>query len=286
MTVLGRIFDTEGKDFNARWHFVTFGMEHPSHQKGCALAGEAIRKAITSIENYLPSVERDINDSDVCDWGDVDRQLDISRYEHYLPDTISGERKLLCIGGDHSISIQTITTLQYKASPFQVLYLDAHSDAREEYLDINTGFTTKFSHASVAKRLLDLGCVVGGRMKFVPYEIPNLYRSYSKEEVSIRKQMLNTDIDPSLPFYISLDLDWLEPIHMQAVGNPEPGGTSWGELIELLRQIVVLPTCLGLDLVEYNPLLDPSGVFGVYIAQFIRLLLETSAFVSERKIHG
>ena len=53
--------------------------------------------------------------------------------------------------------------------------------------------------------------------------------------------------------YISIDLDVLDPSIMSAVGNPEPRGVSWLELMSLLRTVSKTRNIVGFDVVELSP---------------------------------
>lgn len=55
---------------------------------------------------------------------------------------------------------------------------------------------------------------------------------------------------------ISIDLDAIDPIDAPGVGTPEPGGLSGVELIESLAQTANHEKLVGLEIAEFNPLLD------------------------------
>jgi agmatinase len=75
-----------------------------------------------------------------------------------------------------------------------------------------------------------------------------------------------------VPVYLTLDLDVLDPAFAPGVGNPEPGGPSFQDLWEALRDLGRLKV-VGLDLVELAPSLDPSGVSAVVAAKLLREIL-------------
>ena len=53
--------------------------------------------------------------------------------------------------------------------------------------------------------------------------------------------------------YVSVDLDVLDPSAMAAVGNPEPGGMSWHEVIGLLKSVAEHREIVGFDVTELSP---------------------------------
>jgi agmatinase len=71
------------------------------------------------------------------------------------------------------------------------------------------------------------------------------------------------------PVYLSVDLDVLDPAVAPGVGNPEPGGPSFSDLVQSLYSLRDL-TVVGVDLVETAPSLDPSGATAVVAAKLLR----------------
>lgn len=261
--MLFNIFD---KNLEALWHILQLPWENPSYKTGCQSAPAVIEQACSSIEEYDAVTQTTISSHHLCNWEFI--------YTPELFKTIQIQndvfhRKLIGIGGDHSITQQLIGNIQaYRNKPLQVFYLDAHADLRDSYVNVNAGWdeqkSSKVSHACTAKRLLEMGVKVCFEMEYL--------RSWSKEEYE-EIFLLNTYLDKNKPFWISLDLDWLDPLQMQAVSNPEPEGGTWKELYGQILPLLSLPSCLGIDIVEYNPSLDPSGVFGVYIAHLLKKIL-------------
>ncbi len=71
--------------------------------------------------------------------------------------------------------------------------------------------------------------------------------------------------------YLSFDLDVLDPAFAPGVGNPEPGGLSTRELIELIKSIDA--EVVAFDVVELNPHYDVSNVTAFSAAKIIREVL-------------
>lgn len=63
-------------------------------------------------------------------------------------------------------------------------------------------------------------------------------------------------------FFVHLDVDVLRPDLMPAVDSPEPGGMDEQELETLLALLVQHPRALGLQVVIYDPSLDPHRTAG------------------------
>lgn len=59
---------------------------------------------------------------------------------------------------------------------------------------------------------------------------------------------------------LSIDLDAIDPIEAPGVGSPEAGGIGAGALIRALRREARRADFTAVEIVEYNPELDPGGI--------------------------
>ena len=73
------------------------------------------------------------------------------------------------------------------------------------------------------------------------------------------------------PVYVSLDLDVLDPAFAPGVSHWEPGGLSTRELLTMVQAIE--GPIVGADLVEYNPLRDPTGLTAMVAAKLLKEML-------------
>ncbi len=73
------------------------------------------------------------------------------------------------------------------------------------------------------------------------------------------------------PLYVSFDLDVLDPACAPGVSHWEPGGLSTREAIRYLH---TLPgPIVGADIVEFNPVRDPSGLTATVAAKILKEIL-------------
>lgn len=159
-------------------------------------------------------------------------------------------KKLLFIGGDHSITFPILNA--YKGRPFDVFWFDAHPDAYDFYKH-------KYSHATVLRRVAELP-----RCKNI-YLIGNRIRE-EEEKVYLRtskkvKRIHATDVKNihSPRYYVTIDLDVLDPLDAPAVDHAEPRGLRLKDLISAIRNLKK-GNLIGADLVEFVPDNDSSGV--------------------------
>jgi agmatinase len=167
--------------------------------------------------------------------------------------------KLICaLGGEHTITVALVQAFQTRYPDFTVVALDAHADLRETYDG------SKLSHACVLRRVYELGR---------PLTLLGV-RSYSQDEYQLlrvaprlkvfKARDLNTPAgwDQALehlqglagPVYLSIDLDALDPGILPAVGTPEPGGMTYGQVLTIMQTLTQRGPVIGLDLVELAPI--------------------------------
>ena len=73
--------------------------------------------------------------------------------------------------------------------------------------------------------------------------------------------------------YISLDIDVLDPAYAPGTGTPEPNGLTPRELFPLLRRLGAETNVIGVEMVELNPLVDPTYVTPLVANRCVREIL-------------
>ena len=193
---------------------------------------------------------------DFVDLGDIDfpksnPQMVYETIKEKINNELSDGSKIVCLGGDHSISFPIIEAYTQHYQGLNVLHFDAHGDLYENFDD------NPFSHASPFARILEKGQLAS----LTQVGIRTL-STHQKEQVTrygvnvIEMKDFNLDFINGLktPLYISLDLDVLDPAFAPGVSHHEPGGLSTREVLDIIHSIKV--PIVGADIVEYNPVRD------------------------------
>ena len=197
--------------------------------------------------------------------------------------SIKQEKKVIILGGDHSVPIGLIRALN-KDQSFGILHFDAHADLRPGY----EGFT--YSHASImhhAKQLPGVESITSIGLRDISPDEAEIIRNDTYINVYsdkwIAAQRLNSrpfgavieEILEKLPkkIYISFDVDCLDPSLCPNTGTPVPGGLSWHEIQAILDALYHSNIdIVGADLCETGNHPWDAQISARLLYQFIGLL--------------
>ena len=246
-----------------------------SFKSGSRFAPNSIRIFSDVLETYSPVFDKDIENINFYDFGDifvtVNNFLKLSeKVEQIYSDILENSKKVISLGGEHLISLPVISTYKKYFEDIKVIHIDAHADLRDKYL------SEKYSHATVMRRISEI----------VGYE--NIYqfgiRSGTESEFLFARNNLNffpfevewqekiSEKLKSEKIYVSIDLDVLDPSVFPGTGTPEPGGITYKDLEKFLKNLYNLDI-IGADVVELLPDNDNSGVSSIVAAKVVRELL-------------
>ena len=247
-----------------------------SYGKGAGDAPAAILKASHQVELYDEEL-----DADIFRLTGGIATLPIMRFDDDCRDALAVEaireqvhrlikhgKRVVCIGGEHTIAVGTVQAHTQCDSELSILQLDAHSDLRDEYEG------NRYSHASTMARIYE----------FHPDIVQVGIRSQCAEEAKfIKENEVNTfyalhlkrNSPPFFPpqlggkeggwhdavidrlkanVYVTFDCDFLDPSLIPSLGTPEPGGFGWDETIAFLRKLATHRNVVGFDVNELAPM--------------------------------
>lgn len=163
------------------------------------------------------------------------------------------------IGGDHSITYALVRAFRRRKKTTLVQF-DAHGDLAA----CIRGFS--HNHANFCRRLLREELVtrvvqMGGREDPAAARTESLVSRFPAEAISARSvdDIANSALSPNEEFYLSLDIDVLDPSFAPGVGTPSPFGLTPAKLDELFAALLGRGRLVGFDLVEINPMLDRNN---------------------------
>ncbi|MFX1534361.1 MAG: arginase family protein [Promethearchaeota archaeon] len=265
---------------------------------GCRYGPREIRIATQQYTGYLSGQKKDISDAWIGDLGDL--KVIQGRPKYFLETAqkvfrqlAKYKKTLAVIGGDHLTTFCSVSGLRKELNdPPAILWIDAHLDFDDEYPS-----GVKYSHATVLKRLSDLKCIDSGNSVVIGY------RGYASKATAekgaieaginifpmqnMRKQSFSLVLEQttkilrrSPTIYVSVDIDALDCAYAPGTGVHEPGGFTPWELLEVIRSLNALKTkIIGVDVVEVNPLRDPTGstcsIAAVTLLELLGVALKT-----------
>ena len=231
-----------------------------SYKSGTRQGPQAIIDASRSMELFDEETSLNISNIGICTLDELDVVVDPEKMMHRVYETcqqlVSDEKKIIMLGGEHSLSLGVVKALNEKYREMSVLQIDAHSDLAFE----NGG--TRFDHGCVARRISEICPIVQvGIRSIAPEDIEYARQKgikvlYASE---IAKSSDKSWMDEAISklsdnVYVTIDADGLDPSIMPAVGTPEPGGLQWHQLLELLKKVAEKKNVVGFDVVELCPL--------------------------------
>jgi len=181
-------------------------------------------------------------------------------------------KKIVTIGGDHTITLPILRSLHKQHGAISVIHFDAHLDTWDSYFGADYTHGTTFRRASEEGLLDPEGCLhigIRGPLysakdlvddKAVGFQI---FSSIEFQDLGVQeaiKKILNRV--SNRPVYISIDIDVLDPAHAPGTGTPEAGGLTSRELLSVLRATSSL-NIIGADVVEVAPAYDFAQITGI-----------------------
>jgi len=162
------------------------------------------------------------------------------------------DKFLTFFGGEHSISIRIIDAFEKKYKNLTVLQLDAHADLRESYLGSQYNHACAMHQANKNTNLIQVGI---RSMDISEKQHLKLENCFFAKDINDRTDWIDKAINLMTDeVYLSIDLDALDPSIMPATGTPEPGGLSWYQTLNFLRQVFAKKKVVCFDIVEFAPI--------------------------------
>jgi agmatinase len=262
------------------YDFAIFGIpfdDKSCFKKGAAMGPDAIREASTS-QAINAWTELGVNleeDTIMVDLGDISVGEDyfalFPQIQKMISAIVQKGAVPLILGGDHSISYPAVKAIAAEIGPVDILHFDAHPDLYDHLYD------DRYSHACPFTRILEEGLVerlvqVGIRAATAEHKQRATEFKALMFEMKDLKEM--PPLSFSHPLYISFDMDALDPAFAPGVSHHEPGGLSTRQVLEIIHSLEA--NIIGMDIVELNAPLDPSGRTA---AAAVKILLEVAGKV-------
>ena len=265
-----------------------------SYRPGARFGPNHVRESSRLLRPYNPAANvSPFATQQVVDAGDIaanpfDIEEAISSIHKSYDQLSERAKKIVTIGGDHTITLPILRSLKAKHGPISVVHFDAHLDTWDSYFGADYTHGTTFRRASEEGLLDPEGCMhIGirgplyaakdltddkalGFQIFTSVEFQDLGVSAAIEKMKARVG--------NRPVYISIDIDVLDPAHAPGTGTPEAGGLTSRELLSVLRATAGM-NIIGADIVEVAPAYDHAQITGIAASHVMYELI--SAFAAK-----
>jgi len=244
-----------------------------SFLRGAAQAPPLIREAFhsdhwnktteTRVDLGAPGIFEDAGDLAVMESPDA-----FQRIEDAIAKIIEDGKRPVSLGGDHSITAPILRAIGKRIPAITLVHFDAHPDLYADYEG------NPHSHASPFARIMEEQLV--HRLIQIGVRTMNTHQNDQAEKYAVRIFEIKDLPDPTHlnlagPIYVSFDMDALDPAFAPGVSHWEPGGLTTREAISYIH---ALPgPIIGADLVEFNPVHDPTGLTATVAAKILKELL-------------
>ncbi|KAI9507812.1 arginase family-domain-containing protein [Russula earlei] len=292
VALLGMPFDTTvtyrpGARFRAHGH----SHREPSHR----LARVGLKMVdcgdvpVSPFNNTLALDQMEVAYSTLL-WRDVpdpDRERTVGSTRPFAKDDRE-HPKIVSLGGDHTIVLPILRSLNKVYGPISVIHFDAHLDTWGPWSRDEPITHGSFFHIAREEGLLSNASVHAGIRCKMTSEADLI-----KDESYVGFKVISTDdIDDvgisevirrirervgANPVYLSLDIDVIDPGLAPATGTPEPGGWTTREVKRIIRGLAGL-NFVGADVVEVAPAYDHADITSIAAADIVYDFL--SLFVS------
>ena len=176
----------------------------------------------------------------------------------------------LILGGDHSITWPVLRALPHQE--FGIIHFDAHTDLGEAMPGTQLHHGSVFTHVleklEYVEPLLQYG--LRGIIDASEHVTSNIVKQWGLEQVrQLKLEELLSQIPPDKPYYMSIDIDVLDPIYAPATGTPVGNGMTPSELKSMIRFFASHREIIGVDVVEVGLSERPEDTTGGLAAEIL-----------------
>lgn len=264
-----------------------------NYRTGARQGPAGVREASRLIRRVHPTLgTKPFDIRNVADLGDapvnpLDKMASVQSIQAFFEDLRENAIIPISVGGDHTIPTPILRGL-VTDEPVGILQIDSHPDTLAELCGDTVNHAT-FMRLGInegwidPKRVVQLGLrgsrfgddiQYGLAQGFTVITIDD-YEELGRAETIRRIHAALGDA----PFYLTLDIDGVDPAYCPGTAVPEIGGLIPRDLQVIIRSLAGKPI-IGADISEVAPCFDPTGITCVTAAN---LMFEMLCVVAERR---
>jgi agmatinase len=237
----------------------------------------AMRRAsdriVRSIERYDFDLGGPLYDNRpirTVDCGDV--RADVGDPKGHSPRAEAAVRKILSagalpiiIGGDHAVPIPVLRAMDGEG-PLTLIQIDQHIDWRDDVNGVHDGLSSPIRRASEMAHIgeiFQIGLRATGSARTEEVEAARAYGAHLVSAYELHDHGMEAVLD-RIPdggrYYLTVDLDGMDPSIAPGVAAPCPGGVTFPQARKLIHGLVKKGRVVGMDVVEITPRDDVNQI--------------------------
>ncbi|MEK4523272.1 agmatinase [Psychrobacillus sp. FSL W7-1493] len=235
-----------------------------SYRPGSRFGPQRIREVSIGLEEYSPYLDRELDDVNYFDAGDIPLPFgnagkSLELIEEFIHQLLKDGKIPVGMGGEHLVSWPVMKAVSNKYDNLAIIHMDAHTDLRVEYEGEPLSHSTpirKIAEHIGPKNVYSFGIRSGMKEEF-DWAKENGMQIAKFEVLEPLKEVLPTL--EGRPVYVTIDIDVLDPAHAPGTGTVDCGGITSRELLASIHAIANSGVnVVGFDLVEVAPIYDQS----------------------------
>ena len=232
--------------------------------KGTKNGPQAILNASTHLEKIDDELWADISKIGIntsgflnCEFVNNKSKQQFGEIEEVVRNTMIKGCLPVLIGGEHSISLGALKAVYDLYPEISVLYFDSKPNLKLSFQN------NKFNHLcnlrNICELMPDIKIVhVGARSisneesDWLDSQNPNIEFFFARDKNQWKIPEIIANLTKNV--YISFDFSAFDSGIMPSVSTPEPGGLSWEQTIDIIRNVCAFKEIVGMDFVEFAPI--------------------------------
>lgn len=182
------------------------------------------------------------------------------RLETYADRLLGAGKRLLCLGGDHFVTLPLLRAHARQFGPVALVHFDAHTDTYSQggAFDHGTMFYQAPKEGLIEpQHSIQVGIRTSYNTKAHPFAVIDAASANDMQADAIISQIKQRV--GNRPTYLTFDIDCLDPAFAPGTGTPVCGGLTTDKALKIIRGLREL-NLVGMDLVEVAPSYDQSEI--------------------------
>ena len=188
----------------------------------------------------------------------------------------------IVLGGDHAVPIPVLRAFEGRG-PITLVQIDQHIDWREEVDSVRDGLSSPIRRASEMAHIgeiFQIGLRATGSARQEEVDAALAYGAHLIPAWELHDIGMDAVLD-MIPdggrYYLTVDLDGMDPSIAPAVAAPCPGGVTFDQARKLVHGLVRKGRVVGMDVVEITPRDDVNQITCITAGRLIVNLIGMAA---------